>query len=97
MGLTPSRFGTLSMLPPMRHTWRMTGMETGVGRVRRRRDRLRAGGLQPVQIRVPDIRAAGFVAECTRQAQVIRDAETVESLAEDEAWLDVTDKAGWTA
>jgi hypothetical protein len=81
----------------MRYTWCMTGMETSVGRVRRRRDRLRAAGLRAVQIWVPDIRAAGFVAECARQAQVIRDAETAESLAEDEAWLDITDKAGWTA
>lgn len=65
--------------------------------MRRRRDKLRAAGLRPVQIWVPDIRAAGFVAECARQVQVIRDAETAESLAEDKAWFEVSDKAGWTA
>lgn len=50
-----------------------------------------------MQIWVPDIRAAGFAAECARQAQVIRDAETAGSLAEDEAWFEVSDRAGWTA
>lgn len=65
--------------------------------MRRRRDKLRAAGLRPVQIWVPDIRAAGFAAECARQAQVIRDAETAGSLAEDEAWFEVSDRAGWTA
>jgi hypothetical protein len=75
----------------------MTNTGTGAERVRRRRDKLRAAGLRPVQIWVPDIRAAGFAAECARQAQVIRDAETAGSLAEDEAWFEVSDKAGWTA
>jgi hypothetical protein len=75
----------------------MTGMGTGAERVRRRRDKLRAAGLRPVQIWVPDIRAAGFAAECARQSRLIRDAETAESLAEDEAWFEVSDKVGWTA
>ncbi len=75
----------------------MTNTGTGAERVRRRRDKLRAAGLRPVQIWVPDIRAAGFAAECARQAQVIRDAETAGSLAEDEAWFEVSDRAGWTA
>ncbi len=75
----------------------MTNTGTGAERVRRRRDKLRAAGLRPVQIWVPDIRAAGFAVECARQAQVIRDAETAGSLAEDEAWFEVSDKAGWTA
>ena len=75
----------------------MTDAGTGAERVRRRRDKLRAAGLRPVQIWVPDTRAAGFSEECARQARVIRDAETPESQAEDEAWFEVSDTAGWTA
>ena len=72
-------------------------MGTGAERVRRRRDKLRAAGLRPVQIWVPDVRAAGFAAEAARQSQLIRNAETAESLAEDEAWFETSDKTGWTA
>ena len=76
----------------------MTNTGTGAERVRRRRDKLRAAGLRPVQIWVPDARAAGFAAECARQARLIRDAETPESrAAEDESWFEVSDKTGWTA
>ena len=65
--------------------------------MQRRRDKLRAAGLRPVQIWVPDTRAAGFAAECARQARLIRDAETAATRAEDEAWFEVSDKTGWTA
>lgn len=37
-------------------------------RVRRRRDALRAAGLRPVQIWVPDTRRPGFAEECRRQS-----------------------------
>lgn len=37
-------------------------------RVRRYRQRLRAAGLRPVQIWVPDTRAPGFAEECRRQS-----------------------------
>jgi hypothetical protein len=37
-------------------------------RVRRRREQMRAAGLRPVQIWVPDTRRPGFAAECRRQA-----------------------------
>jgi mRNA interferase MazF len=40
---------------------------TGAERVRRRRDKLRAAGLRPVQIWVPDTSAPGFAEECRRQ------------------------------
>ena len=36
-------------------------------RVRKHRDSLRARGLRPVQIWVPDTRAPGFAGECRRQ------------------------------
>jgi Protein of unknown function (DUF3018) len=65
--------------------------------VQRRRDKLRAAGLRPVQIWVPDTRAAGFSKECARQARLIRKSETPERRAEDEAWYETSDTTGWTA
>ena len=40
-------------------------------RVQKRRDALRAAGLRPVQIWVPDTRHPGFSSECRRQAALI--------------------------
>ena len=73
------------------------GPRTSAERVRRRRDKLRASGMRPVQIWVPDTRAPGFAAECARQAQLTRAAETPESQFDDEAWFELSDKTGWTA
>ena len=55
-------------------------------RVERRRTKLRAAGLRPIQIWVPDTRAPGFAEECRRQSRLIRQAETDASRAEDDAW-----------
>lgn len=44
-------------------------------RVRKRRDALRAAGLRPVQIWVPDSRRPGFAAECARQAALVAQAD----------------------
>ena len=55
-------------------------------RVERRRAKLRAAGLRPIQIWVPDARVAGFADECRRQSRLIRESETDASGAEDEAW-----------
>ena len=46
-------------------------MKTGTQRVQRRRDKLRAAGLRPIQIWVPDTRAPGFAEECARQCRVL--------------------------
>lgn len=40
-------------------------------RVRKRRDALRAAGLRPLQIWVPDTRRAEFADECRRQAMMV--------------------------
>lgn len=40
-------------------------------RVQKRRDALRAAGLRPVQIWVPDTRRPGFANECRRQAALV--------------------------
>ena len=62
-------------------------------RVRRHRDGLRAAGLRPVQIWVPDTRRAGFADECRRQSRLLRDdpqeQETLDWLAA------AADREGW--
>jgi hypothetical protein len=63
-------------------------------RVEKHRAGLRAAGLRPVQIWVPDTRRSGFAEECRRQSMLLRDdpqeAETLRWLA------DVADTQGWT-
>jgi hypothetical protein len=44
-------------------------------RVRKRRDALRAAGLRPVQIWVPDTRQPGFADECRRQSRLVAQAD----------------------
>jgi hypothetical protein len=44
-------------------------------RVKRRREALRAAGLRPVQIWVPDTRKAGFPDECRRQSRLVVKAD----------------------
>ncbi|MGE0259552.1 MAG: antitoxin MazE-like protein [Alphaproteobacteria bacterium] len=62
-------------------------------RVARRRAKLRAAGLRPVQLWVPDTRSPQFAEECRRQARLIRDAETAPSRAEDAAWEAASEEA----
>ncbi|WP_029030184.1 antitoxin MazE family protein [Salinarimonas rosea] len=51
-------------------------MATSVSeRVRKRRDALRASGLRPVQIWVPDTRRPGFAEECRRQSRIVAAAD----------------------
>jgi hypothetical protein len=68
---------------------------TGVAeRVQKHRGALRAAGLRPVQIWVPDTRRAGFATECRRQCLLLRkDAADRRTLK----WLaSVADTDGWT-
>ncbi|MDR3497321.1 MAG: antitoxin MazE family protein [Ancalomicrobiaceae bacterium] len=44
-------------------------------RVKKRRDALRAAGLRPIQIWVPDTRRPGFAEECARQARLMAEAD----------------------
>jgi hypothetical protein len=44
-------------------------------RVQKRREALRAAGLRPIQIWVPDTRRPGFAEECRRQALVVAAAD----------------------
>jgi hypothetical protein len=67
---------------------------TGVAqRVRKYRLALRAAGLRPIQIWVPDTRRAGFADECRRQCLVLRRGK---SEANHLKWLaNVADTEGW--
>lgn len=44
-------------------------------RVRKRRESLRAAGLRPLQIWVPDARRRGFAEECRRQSRAVARAD----------------------
>ncbi|SFD76721.1 Protein of unknown function [Thiohalospira halophila DSM 15071] len=66
-------------------------------RVRKHRDDLRAQGLRPIQIWVPDTRADTFNGECERQARLVAEADcTDEGIVRllDEATGDIE---GWEA
>jgi predicted lipid-binding transport protein (Tim44 family) len=54
-------------------------------RVSEHRARLRAQGLRPVQIWVPDVRAPGFAAEAHRQARAVSSSE---QSGDDQAFVD---------
>jgi len=62
-------------------------------RVQRHRAALRASGLRPVQIWVPDTRRAGFAEECRRQSLSLKgDAHERET----NDWLEAAgDREGW--
>ena len=61
-------------------------------RVKRRRDKMRAAGLRPVQIWVPDTRGANFAAECRRQCERIAAMDnTPAGRAELDAWEQAAD------
>ena len=47
----------------------------GAGRVRKHRESLRAQGLRPIQIWVPDTRRPGFAEEARRQCLAVNDPE----------------------
>ena len=62
-------------------------------RVQKHRAALRASGLRPVQIWVPDTRRAGFAEECRRQSLLLRDDAHERETAD---WLEaVADHEGW--
>ena len=63
-------------------------------RVKKHRDALRAAGLRPLQIWVPDTRSPAFATECRRQSLLVAEATAHES--ETLLWLEkVADTEGW--
>jgi len=62
-------------------------------RVRRHREALRAAGLRPIQIWVPDARRPGFADECRRQSALLHE-DSYEAAAFE--WLDAAaERTGW--
>ena len=66
-------------------------------RVQKHRDALRAAGLRPVQIWVPDTRDPGFAQECRRQSLLAAHADAADvelqrlmddALADVEGWVE---------
>lgn len=62
-------------------------------RVRKHREQLRAEGLKPVQIWIPDSRSAAFRQKCERESlSLVADPLEAETLA----WIaEVADTDGW--
>jgi len=71
----------------------MAGRTRVAERVAKYRVSMRAAGLRPVQIWVPDTRRTGFAAECRRQCLTLRgDRREGRTLK----WLGgLADRAGW--
>ena len=62
-------------------------------RVQKHRVALRASGLRPLQIWLPDTRRAGFAEECRRQSMLLQ-SDTLERETAD--WLAAAaDRDGW--
>lgn len=68
-------------------------MSDGAKRVRKHREKLKAAGLKPVTIWVPDVNAPGYREEIRRQCLTLNnDPQEQLILAEIEQWFD---PAGW--
>ena len=64
-------------------------------RVQKRRDAMRAAGLRPVQIWVPDTRRTGFAAECRRQSALVAQADQLDTDLSDFMDAAVADLDEW--
>lgn len=64
-------------------------------RVQKYRDGLRAQGLRPVQIWVPDTRLEGFEALCAKQAQLVANVEVDDTDLARDINIAVRDIDGW--
>jgi hypothetical protein len=62
-------------------------------RVRKHREALRAAGLKPVQIWIPDTRSESFRQQCERESLLLKnDKQEAETLA----WIaEIADTDGW--
>jgi antidote-toxin recognition MazE-like antitoxin len=64
-------------------------------RVQQARNKLRAAGLRPVQIWVPDTTAPGFAAEAARQARLLAEWEASPEGREEMAFWDALADEAW--
>jgi hypothetical protein len=68
-------------------------MTDGAKRVRKHREKMKAAGLKPVTIWVPDINSPGYREEIRRQCKLLQDDPQEEQiLTEIEQWADTE---GW--
>jgi hypothetical protein len=70
---------------------------TSTARARKSREQLRASGMRPLQIWVPDTKAQGFSAECKRQSLLVAKIDQGDealNILMDEALQDIE---GWEA
>ena len=67
----------------------------GSERVWKRREALRAAGLQPVPIWMPDTRRPGFAAECRRQSALIADSDRCDADLSDYRVAALEDLEAW--
>jgi Protein of unknown function (DUF3018) len=63
-------------------------------RVRRHRERLRAQGLRPIQLWVPDTRDPKFVEEVRRQSLLVRDSASEREIND---WLEAAQADLWAS
>ena len=68
---------------------------TASQRVQRYRDGLRALGLRPVQIWVPDVRRPGFDTECRRQSRLAAKADSRDTRLSELMDAALADVDGW--
>jgi hypothetical protein len=61
-------------------------------KVRAHRERLRAQGLRPIQIWVPDVRSPAFAAEAHRQSLAVAKSSHAQ---EDQAFVDAISDRDW--
>lgn len=67
------------------------GEKSTRAKVQQHRERLRAQGLRPIQIWVPDVRAPWFRAEAHRQSAAVAKSDNA---AEDQAFIDAVSDRG---
>lgn len=72
-------------------------MSTATDRVRQHRNKLRAEGLRPVQLWVPDVRSPEFVKECKRQSKLVAQADMEDRDLQEFLDHALDDIEGWTA
>jgi hypothetical protein len=73
----------------------MATKRSSAASVQRRRDKLRAMGLRPVQIWVPDTSAPGFADEAARQGRLLAEWEASPAGREEMAFWDALASEAW--
>ena len=86
-------FWPMAAAADMRYMQRMP--KSTVERVRERRDKLRAAGLRPVQIWLPDTTAPGFADDAARQARSLTEREASPAGRQEMAFWDALAAEAW--